>query len=355
MRRLERRQNPLEPRELLKGLQRVFVRHVRVLGAAERAEPRVLGADRGVVEPRRDRMRELDVPVLVLQDERARSLQHAGAPAGEARRVAPAGDLVAAGFDADQTHGAVVDERVEDADRVAAAADARDDRRREHGGELEKLRARLASDHGLEFADHQRIRMRPEHRSEQVVRVADVGHPVAHRLVDRVLERAAAGVHAANLRAEQAHAEDVQRLAIHVLGAHEDVALEAEQRARRGRRDAVLPRARLGDDAALAHADGEQRLPERVVDLVRACVREVLALEEDPRAAERGGQPRRFVDRRRPPDVVLQQTIELGVEGFIVAHGEVRALELLDRVDERLGDVASAELAEVAARVRIAS
>ena len=117
----------------------------------------------------------------------------------------------------------------------------------------------------------------------------------------------------------------------------------------------MLARARLGDDAALAHADGEQRLPERVVDLVRACVREILALEKDPRAAERGGQPRRFVDRRRPTDVVLQQTIELGVEGFIVAHGEVRALELLDRVDERLGDVASAELAEVAARVRIAS
>ena len=66
---------------------------------------------------------------------------------------------------------------------------------------------------------------------------------------------------------------DVQRLARHVLGAHVDDALEAEQRAGGGRRDAVLAGAGLGDDARLAHALGEQRLAERVVDLVRAGVR----------------------------------------------------------------------------------
>ena len=80
---------------------------------------------------------------------------------------------------------------------------------------------------------------------------------------------------------------DVERLALHVLGAHVDVALEAEQRARGRRRDAVLPGAGFGDDAALAHAHGEQRLAERVVDLVRAGVRQVFALQEDPRAAGR--------------------------------------------------------------------
>ena len=83
------------------------------------------------------------------------------------------------------------------------------------------------------------------------------------------------------------HAEDVQRLPLHVLGAHVDVAVEPEQRAGRRRRDAVLAGAGLGDDAPLAHALREQRLTERVVDLVRAGVRQVLALEEDPRAAER--------------------------------------------------------------------
>ena len=47
-------------------------------------------------------MRQLDVAVLVLQHEGARALQHAGAAAGEPRRVAAARDLLAAGLDADQ-------------------------------------------------------------------------------------------------------------------------------------------------------------------------------------------------------------------------------------------------------------
>ena len=85
-------------------------------------------------------------------------------------------------------------------------------------------------------------------------------------------------------RAEQAHADDVQRLAPHVFRAHVDDALEAEQRTGGGRRHAVLPGAGLGDDAPLAHALGEQRLPQRVVDLVRAGVRQVFALEENAHA-----------------------------------------------------------------------
>ena len=118
--------------------------------------------------------------------------------------------------------------------------------------------------------------------------------PVAHRFVDRVLQRAAAGIDALNRRAEQAHAEHVERLPPHVLGAHVDDAFEPEQRAGRGARDAVLPGAGLGDDARLAHAPGEQRLAERVVDLVRAGVREIFALQENAPAAgscRRGAAP----------------------------------------------------------------
>ena len=113
-------------------------------------------------------------------------------------------------------------------------------------GELEELRARLASDHRLELAHHQRIGMRTEHGAQQVVGVRDVGDPVAHRLVDGVLQRARAGVDAADLGAEQAHPEDVERLPIHVLGAHVDVALEPEQRAggRASRRRAARRRSR---------------------------------------------------------------------------------------------------------------
>ena len=161
--------------------------------------------------------------------------------------------------------------------------------------------------------------MRPERRAEQVVRVADVGHPVAHRFVDGVLQRLAAGIDLTDRRAEQLHANDVQRLATHVLGAHVDVALETEQRARGRGRDTVLTGAGLGDDPRLPHSLGEQRLAERVVDLVRAGMGQVFALEQDaevrcarPRASD--GQPARLVERRRTTYVVTQQVRQLVAE-----------------------------------------
>src|SRR5262249_11246888 len=122
----------------------------------------------------------------------------------------------------------------------------------------------------------------------------------------------------------------------------------------RRRRDAVLPRAGLRDDPLLAHADGEQRLAERVVDLVRAGVREILALQEDARAAGGRGQALRLVERRRAPDVVPEPLSELGAEAFVCPDAEVRRRQFLDRRDERLGDEASAIRAVVAAFVGIA-
>ena len=110
--------------------------------------------------------------------------------------------------------------------------------------------------------------MRTEGGAEQVVGIAHIGDPVAQSLVDGVLEGLGAGLHAAHLGTHEAHAEDVERLALHVLGAHVDDALQSEARADRGRGDAMLARAGFCDDAALAHAARQQNLPERVVDFV---------------------------------------------------------------------------------------
>ena len=48
----------------------------------------------------------------------------------------------------------------------------------------------------------------------------------------------------------------------------------------------MLAGAGLGDDAALAHARGQKPLAHGVVDLMGPGVVEILALEEDARAAE---------------------------------------------------------------------
>ena len=164
----------------------------------------------------------------------------------------------------------------------------------------------------------------------------------------------AAGVHSLHARAEQPHPEHVERLTPHVLGSHVDHALEAEQGAGRGAGDAVLARSGFRDDAPLPHPDREQRLAEGVVDLVCPCMGEVLSLEQDTRAPGRGAEPSGLPQRRRSPDVIAQEPIELGRERDVRPCREVLALERLDRRNERLGHESTAEGPEIAARVGIA-
>ena len=155
----------------------------------------------------------------------------------------------------------------------------------------------------------------------------------------------AVGLDAHHVGAEQFHALHVGRLAADVLGAHVDDALQSQQRAGRRAGDAVLAGAGLRDDPVLAHALGQQRLAERVVELVRAGVHEVLALE--PQLAT--GQLREAlgeVQRRRPPGEVAQQAVELAEVADVVAHPHPRRLELVERRQQRLGHVLAAIRAE---------
>ncbi len=155
-----------------------------------------------------------------------------------------------------------------------------------------------------------------------------------------------------DLGAEQVHAEDVERLALHVDLPHVHLAVEAEQRGGGGGGDAVLARARLGDDALLAHAHGEERLAEHVVDLVRAGVAEVLALQVDPGAPRVTRQPLGEVQRRRPAGIARQELGEAAAKARVAPGRAEGALELDERAHERLGDEAAPEAAEVAAGVR---
>ena len=87
--------------------------------------------------------------------------------------------------------------------------------------------------------------------------------------------------------AEHVHAKDVLLLPLDVDGTHIDDAFEAEARAQGRGRDAVHAGAGLGDHAFLSHAPRQKDLAEHVVDLVRAGVVELLALEIDFGAAAR--------------------------------------------------------------------
>jgi hypothetical protein len=175
------------------------------------------------------------------------------------------------------------------------------------------------------------------------MRRLDVRDPVADRLARRLLQRLRAEVDRAHLGAEQPHPLDVGTLAAHVLFAHVDDALQAEARADRRGRDAVLPGSSLGDDALLAEPPREHRLAERVVELVRPGVEEILPLEVDPLARREAlGEG----ERRRPACVARQQVVQLGAEGVVGERFAPAAPELVEGRDQRLGDVAPAVIAE---------
>ena len=148
-----------------------------------------------------------------------------------------------------------------------------------------RLLDRLAADDRLKIADDPRKRMRPDDRAENVMRRFDRAHPIAHGFVDGVAQRPRAAGDRPHFGPQQPHAEDVRPLAADILLAHVDDAFQAEAGAGRGRGHAVLAGAGFGDHAVLAHPHGQQRLAERVVDLVGAGVIQVFALEIDLGAA----------------------------------------------------------------------
>ena len=105
----------------------------------------------------------------------------------------PWADRRAAGrLDADQLHVGELGEAGEEPDGVRAAADARGDDVGVAAEQLAALLAGLVADDPVQLAHHPRVRVRAHHRAEQVVARLDGGHPVAHGLVDGVLQRAAA-------------------------------------------------------------------------------------------------------------------------------------------------------------------
>src|SRR5918999_1854625 len=346
VRGLERGDDPLELADAAQRGQGLVVGHRDVAGAPAVAQVGVLGAGAGVVEAGRDRVGLENLAVLVLHDRRVGAVEDAAAAADGQRGAVAAGlDPLPRGLDADQLHVGVPHEGHERADGVRAPADAGDHAVGKPPGGLEDLGARLVADHALEVAHQRRERRWADARADHVVRAADVGHPVADRGRHRLLQRAGARVDRRHRRPQQAHALHVRPLAPHVLGAHADDALEPEQRARRRRRHAVLAGAGLGDDPRLAHALGQQRLAERVVDLVRAGVEQVLALEVD-RVSGGLREPLGVVERGRAAGEVSEEGGELGAEPLVGARLDPGGLKFGQGRHQRLGDVLAAVGAE---------
>ena len=118
VRRLERRDDAFELGQELEGLERFVIGRRQEGDAAEIGEPRMLGADARVVEPGRDRVRLVDLPVLVHQQIGAVAVQHARPSAGNGGRVLAAVDAVSGSLDPVDLDLRLVEEGMEQAHGV---------------------------------------------------------------------------------------------------------------------------------------------------------------------------------------------------------------------------------------------
>src|SRR5579863_2803200 len=306
----------------------------------------MLRPDAGIIEPRRNRMRVLDLAITIHQEIGAVAMQHARPPARD-RGGVQLREPVAGSLDAENLDRGIVEEGVKQPHRIGAAADAGHKRVRQAAFGLLQLRAGLNPDHRLEIAHHHRIGMRPCHGADAVERIVHIGDPIAQRLVHRILERARARLHRDHRGAQHFHADDIGLLPLDVDRSHIDEAFQPEARAQRGGRDAMLAGTGFGDNAPLAHAPGHHDLAEHVVDLVRSGVIELLALEIDFSAAKMFGQPLGEIQRRRPADIVLEIAVHLGMERGIDLGLGISLLQIEDQRHQGFRDEAAAENTEM--------
>ena len=110
----------------------------------------------------------------------------------------------------------------------------------------------------------------------------------------------------------------------------------------------MLAGAGFRDDALLAHAPREQRLTDGVIDLVRAGMVEIFALEPNLRTAAVLRQTPGVIDRAGTPDVVLELRCELRDKCGILAHQLVLRAQFVESVHQRLGDKHATVGSEVA-------
>ena len=187
------------------------------------------------------------------------------------------------------------------------------------------------------------VGVRPGGGTDAIERIGDIGYPVAQRLVHCVLERAGARCNGHNC-SRRAYSS----------AAHSDFAVPHRRRPCRrcirgrsvrtgGRRSATpcWPAPVSAMMRRLTHAPREQDLPQHIVDLVRAGMVQIFALEVDlgttaSRPAARAidarmrGQPLGEIERARPSDVMGEQMPDssrakagIGL-GFTVANARVR-------------------------------
>ena len=352
MRRLDGRQDALGAAALGERLERFVIGGGFVAHAPGPQQQRMLGPDARIVEARGHRIRFLDLAVVVLQQQRIRALQHAGPAVGERRGVVAELLARAARFDADDLHRRVADERMEHADRIRAAAHAGDHR----VGQRARLRSSICAraslaDHGLQLAHEVRIRMRADRRTDDVESVVGIARP--SRGTPRRWRRAASGRRWSPAPPWRLTTSCGRRSApgapCRPRPCTPCTAARRARRPRRSRRHAGRRRSPRRCACAPSRFASSAWPSALLILCAPVCARSSrLSHTSAPQAFDSFGACVSAVGR---PDPARELARELRLEVRRVQVLLHAGFEVLERGEQRLGDVAAAERAEAAARV----
>src|SRR5690606_17599160 len=189
-------------------------------------------------------------------------------------------------LDADEADVRLIDIGMENAHGIGAAPHCRNDVIWLAAGVLGHLLQAFVTDDRLEVTHHHGIGMWAGYGTNDVEGSLYIGDPVAHGFVQGIFERARAGIDRHNGGTQQLHAINVRRLATDIFATHVHDTFQAIARSHGGRRDAMLAGARFRNNARLTQAAGQKNLTNAVIDLMRAGMVQVFALEPDLRAAQ---------------------------------------------------------------------
>ncbi len=191
----------------------------------------------------------------------------------------------------------------------------------------------------------------PDRRADDVEGIERIGHPVTQRFVDGGTQCLVSAGHRYHFGAEETHAPNVGGLTLHVDRTHVDNARQTQPGTGSRGRHAVLTGTGLGDDPLGSEALCQQCLADGVVDLMRAGMRQILALQPDLRAPP-FRKSRAVGERRGAADPALELLFVFGLKigGMqVLANAFFQALQ---RRNEGLGHKPTAEGAETALGVR---
>ena len=334
-----RRDDALRLCQVFKGADRLLIRHGHIFRAPDVVQVSVLRPHAGIVQSGGNGIHGRDLAIFVLAEPGFHPVKnthpariHGG---GRFKGI----DSSSRRFRADQPHRRIVNEMIEAADGVGASAHAGDHRVGKPSLLFHELLFDFLRDHRLKIPHDGGERVRPHHRTEAVVGVADPGGPLAHGFRNRVLQRGSPGPYRDDFGSEQTHAVDIEGLPPGILLSHENHALHSHQRCRRGRCHPVLACARFRDQTGLSHFFCKKRLSQHVVDLVRAGMVQILPFEIDFRAAKILRHFFRKIEPRRPSRIFVKKCCEFPVKFRIVFISVIGFFQLDHRIHQRLRNV----------------